>query len=344
MLLRLKEGAHSSGRSRRVIVPRPCAVCSHFTLLAAEADNAEKQRLSKESAEREKLEAEERKQQEEAERLLDQELNAKAKAEARDRMAQEAELRKKRMSEREASGRVSGSAAQPASPSVVKRSPGTASGGASPLSPSAGNGPTSPSGFSTGDYDDDDEDEPLPGDRVRSQIPRQDVLETLHAQAKANAKSKAEAWRGERDAARKEAEAKAAAKAEAELRLAKAASELKKQQEEDKKAKAQAEAKAKAETIAAMMSKLNEPELNVPEAAEGAFTYAQLKELSTKEAMRDAGILCVLVPCHMFSWRVALTRRAQVDQARVLPVGRRVFGGHGDAQAGVLRHAGMEAG
>ena len=280
---------------------------THRTLLAAEADNAEKQRLSKESAEREKLEAEERKQLEEEERRLDQELNAKAKAEARDRMAQEAELRKKRMSEREASGRVSGSAApQPASPSVVKRSPGAASSGASPLSPS--NGPTSPSGFSTGEYDDDDEDEPLPGDRVRSQIPRQDVLETLHAQAKANAKSKAEAWRGERDAARKEAEAKAAAKAEAELRLAKAASELKKQQEEDKKAKAQAEAKAKAETIAAMMSKLNEPELNVPEAAEGSLSYAKLKELSTKEAMRDAGILCVL-PCHACSWRVALTRR-----------------------------------
>ena len=293
MLLRLKEGAHSSFGPRaacscHVLTPRP---------LAAEADNAEKQRLSKESAEREKLEAEERKQLEEEERRLDQELNDKAKAEARDRMAQEAELRKKRMSEREASGRVSGSAAaaaQPASPSVLKRYPGAASGGASPLSPSAGNGPTSPSGFSTGDYDDDDEDEPLPGDRVRSQIPRQDVLESLHAQAKANAKSKAEAWRGERDAARKEAEAKAAAKAEAELRLAKAASELKKQQEEDKTAKAQAEAKAKAETIAAMMSKLNEPELNVPEAAEGAFTYAQLKELCTKEAMRDAGILCVL--------------------------------------------------
>ena len=282
---------------------------THRTLLAAEADNAEKQRLSKESAEREKLEAEERKQLEEEERRLDQELNAKAKAEARDRMAQEAELRKKRISEREASARVSGSAAaQPASPSVVKRSPGAASGGASPLSPSTGNGPTSPSGFSTGEYDDDDEDEPLPGDRVRSQIPRQDVLESLHAQAKANAKSKAEAWRGERDAARKEAEAKAAAKAEAELRLAKAASELKKQQEEDKKAKAQAEAKAKAETIAAMMSKLNEPELNVPEAAEGSLSYAKLKELSTKEAMRDAGILCVL-PCHACSWRVALTRR-----------------------------------
>ena len=222
-------------------------------------------------------------------------------------MAQEAELRKKRISEREASARVSGSAAaQPASPSVVKRSPGAASGGASLLSPS--NGPTSPSGFSTGEYDDDDEDEPLPGDRVRSQIPRQDVLESLHAQAKANAKSKAEAWRGERDAARKEAEAKAAAKAEAELRLAKAASELKKQQEEDKKAKAQAEAKAKAETIAAMMSKLNEPELNVPEAAEGSLSYAQLKELSTKEAMRDAGILCV-PDCHACAWRISLTRQ-----------------------------------
>ena len=275
------------------------------TLLAAEADNAEKQRLSKESAEREQLEAVERKQLEEEERRLDQELNAKAKAEARDRMAQEAELRKKRMSEREASGRVSGSAAaaaQPASPSVVKRSPGAASGGASPLSPSSVNGPTSPSGFSTGDYDDDDEDEPLPGDRVRSQIPREDVLEQLHAQAKQNAKGKADAWRGEREAARVAAEAKAAAKASEELRLAKAASEHKKTQEEEKKTKAAAEAKTKADAIAAMMSKLNEPELNVPEAAEGAFTYAKLKELATKDAMRDAGILCVhplSCTCHL---------------------------------------------
>ena len=268
---------------------------------AAEDDNEAKQRLTKESAEREKLEAEERKLAEEEERRLESELNAKAKAEASERMAKEAELRKKRASEREASARKSAAAApartsstpasQPPSPAMLKSSPGP-SGGASP-----GAGPTSPGGFSTGDYDDDDdEDEPLPGDRVRSQIPREDVLEALHAQAKLAAKSKAEAWRGERDAARKEAEAKAAAKASESLRLAKAASELKKQQEEEKKTKAQADAKAKADAIAAMMSKLNEPELNVPEAAEGAFTYAKLKELSTKDAMRDAGILCAPPP------------------------------------------------
>jgi hypothetical protein len=300
MLQRLKDGAHAPC----VALPRQALTrfCPCFCS-AAEADNDAKQRLTKESAEREKLEAEERQLQEEEERRLDGELNAKAKAEARERMDKEAELRKKRISEREAAGARTSATAAPA-PVVLKKSPGPSPG----ASPAASNGPTSPGAFSTGEYDDDDEDEPLPGDRVRSQIPREDVLEQLHAQAKQNAKGKADAWRGEREAARVAAEAKAAAKASEELRLAKAASEHKKTQEEEKKTKAAAEAKTKADAIAAMMSKLNEPELNVPEAAEGAFTYAKLKELSTKDAMRDAGILCV-PPCRCVACpRAELTR------------------------------------
>jgi hypothetical protein len=172
-------------------------------------------------------------------------------------------------------------------------SAGDAAAGSKPSTPAAGGSPTTPGGFSVGEYDDDD-DEPLPGDRVMSQIPRDDVLEGLHAKAKEQAKAKADAWREQRDGARKEAEAKAAQRAAEELRLAKAASEHKKAHEEEKKAKAAADAKAKADAIAAMLEKMNEPELTVPEAKPGAFTYAQLKELSTKEAMRDSGILCVL--------------------------------------------------
>ena len=113
----------------------------------------------------------------------------------------------------------------------------------------------------------------------------------IDEEAKKAAKGKADAWRTARDDARRDAEAKAAARAAEDLRLAKAASELKKQQAEAGKAKAEAEAKAKADAIAEMLSKLNEPELSVPEAAEGALSYAQLRELSTKEAMRDAGVL-----------------------------------------------------
>jgi hypothetical protein len=230
------------------------------------------------------------------ERRLEAEAAAKSKTEAEARMAKEAEQRKQRADARASVPKMEAAT----TPLVTLKSTsgaspgGSANGGSKPSTPAggaSGSTPTSPSAFSPGGEYDDDDDEPLPGDRVMSQIPRDDVLEALHEEAKKNAKAKADAWRTARDGARKEAETKAALRATEDLRLAKAASELKKQQEETNKAKAAADAKAKADAIAAMLSKLNEPELAVPEAAEGAFSYAQLKELSGKEAMSNAGVL-----------------------------------------------------
>ncbi len=263
---------------------------------AAEDNNEEKARLSKESAERETLEAEERRMLDAEERRLEAEAAAKSKTEAEARMAKEAEQRKQRADARASVPKTEAVTTPLATlKSTAGASPGgSANGGSKPSTPAggaSGSTPTSPSAFSPGGEYDDDDDEPLPGDRVMSQIPRDDVLEALHEEAKKNAKAKADAWRTARDGARKEAEAKAALRATEDLRLAKAASELKKQQEETNKAKAAADAKAKADAIAAMLSKLNEPELAVPEAAEGAFSYAQLKELSGKEAMSNAGVL-----------------------------------------------------
>jgi hypothetical protein len=274
----------------------PC--CRRLFCTAAEDNNEEKARLAKESAERETLEAEERRMLDAEERRLEAEAAAKSKSEAEARMAKEAEQRKKRAAERVAGDAAPATGPAAVTPSVALKSssasPGSANGGSKPSTPAggaSGSTPTTPSAFSPGGEYDDDDDEPLPGDRASSQIPRDDVLEALHEEAKKNAKAKADAWRTARDGARKDAEAKAALRATEDLRLAKAASELKKQQEEANKAKAAADAKAKADAIAAMLSKLNEPELALPEAAEGAFSYAQLKELSGKEAMSNAGVL-----------------------------------------------------
>ena len=106
----------------------------------------------------------------------------------------------------------------------------------------------------------------------------------------AAAKAKADAWRAEREASRVAQEAARAAKEEEQKKLLKAASEHKKAHAEASKSRQEEEAKTKAAAIAALVAQMKEDVLSVPEAKEGAFTYAQLKELASPEQMRDAGI------------------------------------------------------
>ena len=244
-------------------------------------DNAEeKARLAVESAEQEAVDAEARRVADQEERRIEAEAAAASKAAAEERMAREAQARQQRALA-QAQAKAAASLAEPAA----------APAGASPRPPMAPGSPATPTSPGAAASESDEDDEPTPGDRAMHQIPRQDALEALRSAANAQAKAKADAWRTARDAQRRDLEVKAAAKHADMLRLAKAASELKKTQEEERKAKQEEEAAVKRQAIAALVAKMNDPLLTVPEAEEGAFSYAQLLAHAGKEEMRDAGIL-----------------------------------------------------
>ena len=154
-----------------------------------------------------------------------------------------------------------------------------AAGAAGLFSPSAGD-----------DYNSED-DEPLPGDRAASQIPRQETLEALAEEGKKAAKARADAWRTSREAQHAAAEAKAGARKAEELRLAKAASETAARVRDEAAQYKEKEKAAKAAAIASMMAKLCDPALTVPEAQPGDFSLDQLRQAAGKEAMRDKGIV-----------------------------------------------------
>jgi hypothetical protein len=242
-------------------------------------DDGAKSELKTETAAVAALDGEARAIAEAEERRIEAEAAAQAKAEAEQRMAELDEQRRVRAAQREA-------AAAPAGP---------VSPGASPRSPASEQGATPASPVTPGDAmggDEDDDDEPTPGDlaRLRPQIPHHDAMEQLRGAAAVAAKAKADAWRLAREEAKKAEGAKAAVKAEEAKRLLKAQSEVTKQREEAEKKRLAEEAAAKAAAIAAMVAKMNDADLSVPEAAEGSFSYEALKGLSDKEAMRGAGV------------------------------------------------------
>ena len=258
-------------------------------------DDGAKSELKQENAAVAALDGEARAIAEAEERRIEAEAAAQAKAEAEQRMAELDEQRRVRAAQREAAAAEAAAAAGaqaapagPASPGVSPRSPSATSpgqgGGATPGSP------VTPGG-AAGEEEDDD-DEPTPGDlaRLRPQIPQHDAMEQLRGAAAAAAKAKADAWRRAREEAKAAEGAKAAVKEEEAKRLLKAQSEVTKQRMEMEKKRQAEEAAAKAAAIAAMVAKMNEAELTVPEAQEGSLTYEQLKQLGDKDAMRAAGV------------------------------------------------------
>lgn len=119
---------------------------------------------------------------------------------------------------------------------------------------------------------------------------RSETLKVLRQEAATAAKSKANKWKEEREMKRKEAEASMTLKKEEMLRLTKEESEIKKLLEEEKKRKKEEDARIKAEAVAAIIAAVKEPELAVDEAKEGQYSYAQIKEWSAAEQMREKGI------------------------------------------------------
>ena len=259
-------------------------------VVASLKDDGAKSELKDETAAVAALDGEARAIAEAEERRIEAEAQAQAKAEAEQRMAELDEQRRVRAAQREAAAAAAAAAAAVAAPA------GPVSPGASPRSPGAVQAATPGSPVTPGDAaigeDDEDDDEPTPGDvaRLRPQIPHHDAMEQLRGAAAVAAKAKADAWRQAREEAKKAEGAKAAVKEEEAKRLLKAQSEVTKQREEAEKKRQAEEAAAKAAAIAAMVAKMNDAELSVPEAAEGSLSYEQLKGLSDKEAMRCAGV------------------------------------------------------
>ena len=256
-------------------------------VVASLKDDGAKSELKDETAAVAALDGEARAIAEAEERRIEAEAQAQAKAEAEQRMAELDEQRRVRAAQREAAAAQAAVAAPagPVSPDASPRSPGAVQQAAPPGSPGT-------PGDAALVEDDEDDDEPTPGDaaRLRPQIPHHDAMEQLRSAAAVAAKAKADAWRQAREAAKKAEGAKAAVKEEEAKRLLKAQSEVTKQREEAEKKRQAEEAAAKAAAIAAMVAKMHDAELSVPEAAEGSLSYEALKRLSDKEAMRCAGV------------------------------------------------------
>lgn len=74
------------------------------------------------------------------------------------------------------------------------------------------------------------------------------------------------------------------------MRLTREESNMKKQREEAVKKRKEEEDRARAQAVAQIVSAAQEPELDVPEAAKGQYTYQQLVMYADRSQMRKKGI------------------------------------------------------